>query len=231
MTVTVLRYHGEWDATSRENRALRFVEPYTKEMTSNLTLLYASTKYFSPSCAFHDTTNVTYRGAENITTWVRGLFSLFNNLNLYLWVVLQLVSLRNKAIHPNTLSLVNSTGNIGSEGMGNRFWRRERCFLQSLPVKRRTDLTDFNFLNSTSTGTRSLSKMRKWEGPGQGMNSYNELFIFWDFPGWRMAIEVLVVQIFSEADCLMIENEIPSYDWVFNFAECIFIHNITGMKS
>ncbi|KAH6692160.1 hypothetical protein DL95DRAFT_430556 [Leptodontidium sp. 2 PMI_412] len=76
MTVTVLRYHGEWDATSRENRALRFVEPYTKEMTSNLTLLYASTKYFSPSCAFHDTTNVTYRGAENITTWVRGLFSL-----------------------------------------------------------------------------------------------------------------------------------------------------------
>ncbi|KAH6714612.1 hypothetical protein BKA61DRAFT_632394 [Leptodontidium sp. MPI-SDFR-AT-0119] len=80
MGVTVLRHHGDWDATSRENRALRFIESYTKEMTSNLTLPYSSTKYFSPSCTFHDTTNVTYRGAGNVKTWIQGLFSPFDKL-------------------------------------------------------------------------------------------------------------------------------------------------------
>lgn len=41
---------------------------------------YSSTKYFSPSCTFQDATNVTFRGAGDIKTWMQGLFSPFDKL-------------------------------------------------------------------------------------------------------------------------------------------------------
>ena len=80
MTDIVFRHHGNWDATTRESRALRFVEAYATEITSDLNLPYSSTKYFSPSSTFYDTTDVTYRGAENIKTWMLSLFSPFDKL-------------------------------------------------------------------------------------------------------------------------------------------------------
>jgi len=82
MAPTVFRYKGGFDSHTREHRALRFIEAYAKEITSDLTLNYPDTKWYSLDCVFFDTTNVTYFGAKDIKTWMLKLFSPFDRVGL-----------------------------------------------------------------------------------------------------------------------------------------------------
>lgn len=76
----ILRHEGPWDTSSRQNPALNFIETYTAEICSDLSLPIAPTRFFSPSCSFYDATNITYTGATNIIEWMRGLFAPFSKL-------------------------------------------------------------------------------------------------------------------------------------------------------
>ncbi|KAH7072409.1 hypothetical protein FB567DRAFT_597800 [Paraphoma chrysanthemicola] len=80
MAISVVKHTGPWDESSRQNRALRFFESYVHAVTSDFTLPFPPTRYFGPSCEFKDTTFVTYKGPENIKTWVQGLFGQFEKL-------------------------------------------------------------------------------------------------------------------------------------------------------
>ncbi|KAJ5453715.1 uncharacterized protein N7458_004671 [Penicillium daleae] len=84
MSFPVFRHNGPWNETSRQDRGLRFVESYATEITSDLTLPYSPTKYFSPSCTFYDATDVTYNGADDIKSWMQRLFSPFDKLEFAL---------------------------------------------------------------------------------------------------------------------------------------------------
>ena len=78
----IVEHIGPLNASSHQNRALRFVESYSTEVCQDLTLPYSSTKYFSPTCDFHDTSNVTYHGADAIKAWMQQLFSPFDKLDI-----------------------------------------------------------------------------------------------------------------------------------------------------
>jgi hypothetical protein len=80
MSFPVFRHTGPWNEISRQDRGLHFVESYATEITSDLTLPYSSTKFFSPSCTFYDATDVTYKGAGDIKSWMQRLFSPFDKL-------------------------------------------------------------------------------------------------------------------------------------------------------
>jgi hypothetical protein len=78
----IVHHIGPLDASSHQNRALRFVESYSTEICQDLTLPYSPTKYFSPTCDFQDTTDVTYQGADAIKAWMQQLFSPFDRLDI-----------------------------------------------------------------------------------------------------------------------------------------------------
>jgi hypothetical protein len=82
MTITIFRHKGHWDSQTHQNRALRFIESYTLAVESDLSLTYPSTKYYSPTCPFYDTTNVIYAGADAIKAWMLHLFSPFDKVHL-----------------------------------------------------------------------------------------------------------------------------------------------------
>jgi len=82
MAPTVFPYKGDFDAHTRDNRALRFIEAYANNIVSDLTLSYPDTLWYSPDCVFFDTTNVTYIGAKDIKTWMIKLFSPFDRVAL-----------------------------------------------------------------------------------------------------------------------------------------------------
>jgi hypothetical protein len=80
MPITIFRHTGDFDDHTRENRALRFIEGYVRNISSDITLSYPDTKWYSPNCIFFDTTNVTYTGAKAIKTWMLKLFSPYDRL-------------------------------------------------------------------------------------------------------------------------------------------------------
>lgn len=80
MAATIFRHQGSFDHHSRQHRALRFVEEYGNDIASSLQLQYPETKYYSPTCVFFDTTNVTYTGAKAIKEWMLQLFSPFEKI-------------------------------------------------------------------------------------------------------------------------------------------------------
>ena len=82
MAPTIFRHKGDFDAHTRDNRALRFIEAYAHNSASDLTLSYPDTKWYSPDCVFFDTTNVTYVGAKDIKIWMLELFSPFDKVSL-----------------------------------------------------------------------------------------------------------------------------------------------------
>ncbi|KID81742.1 hypothetical protein MGU_10915 [Metarhizium guizhouense ARSEF 977] len=80
MNAATFRHTGDWNAASRQNRALRFIESYAKEVASDIGIQYSATKYYAPSCVFFDTTNVKYNGANDIKAWMQRLFSSFDKI-------------------------------------------------------------------------------------------------------------------------------------------------------
>jgi len=82
MTAAVFKHTGDFDAHTKDNRALRFVHKYFTDVTSSLELEYPDNQYYAPSAVFFDTKNVTYNGAKNIKTWMLELFSPFDKLGL-----------------------------------------------------------------------------------------------------------------------------------------------------
>jgi hypothetical protein len=81
MQTKVFRHEGDFDASSRANRALRFIEDYSNSIGADLTLSYPDTKYYGPHCTFFDTANVTYTGATAIKAWMKQLFAPFDKLH------------------------------------------------------------------------------------------------------------------------------------------------------
>lgn len=79
-TATLFKHKGNWGSETRNHRALRFIETYANELVADLSLPYSATKYYSPSCIFFDTTNVTYTGATEIKAWMQQLFSPFDKV-------------------------------------------------------------------------------------------------------------------------------------------------------
>lgn len=77
---TIFQHEGPWSSHSRQHPALSFIETYTAETCGDLSLPFPATRFFSPTCSFYDTTNVTYTGATNIIEWMRGLFAPFSKL-------------------------------------------------------------------------------------------------------------------------------------------------------
>jgi hypothetical protein len=82
MPASVFKHTGDFEAHTKENRALRFVHKYFAEVTSSLKLEYPDTEYYAPSAVFFDTKNVTYTGAKDIKTRMLKLFSPFDKLAL-----------------------------------------------------------------------------------------------------------------------------------------------------
>jgi hypothetical protein len=78
---TILRHQGPWNTNSRQHPALKFIETYSTEICDDLSLPFAPTRFFSPTCSFYDTSNVTYTGATNIIKWMQGLFAPFSKLD------------------------------------------------------------------------------------------------------------------------------------------------------
>jgi len=82
MAAVVFKHTGDFDARTKENRALRFVHKYFADVSGSLKLEYPDTQYYALSAVFFDTKNVTYTGAKDIKTWMLKLFSPFDKLAL-----------------------------------------------------------------------------------------------------------------------------------------------------
>jgi hypothetical protein len=82
MPPTIFRHSGPYSTETRSQRPLRFIEAYTNEVSSSLTLSYPDTQYYSPTCNFFDTTNKNYVGATAIKTWMLKLFSPFSKVGI-----------------------------------------------------------------------------------------------------------------------------------------------------
>ena len=77
MPITVFRHRGPFDHSTRQIRALKYFEDYLTEMTSDFTLPYPNTKYFNPSCIFHDNGTIT-RSADGIKSMMQRVFGQFD---------------------------------------------------------------------------------------------------------------------------------------------------------
>jgi hypothetical protein len=110
MTAAIFRHTGHWDADTRQNRALRFVESYAEELSSDLALPFSPTKYFSPSCTFYDTSNVTYRGFREIKAWMQRLFTPFDKLD-FTGLSFLVVDESGRGLGPNYTVIAEFIGN------------------------------------------------------------------------------------------------------------------------